>query len=65
LDFADCQKSYGYEEIPWKAEKEDMIERLVDNDNPEVKNKLKTYQEDIIKKVADKVLEILDETKIS
>jgi len=62
LDFADCQKSYGYEEIPWKAEKEDMIERLVDNDNPEVKNRLKSYQEDIIKKVADKVLEILDET---
>lgn len=62
LDFADCQKSYGYEEIPWKAKEEDMIERLVDNDDPEVKNKLKTYQEDIIKKVADNVLEILDET---
>lgn len=62
MDFADCQKSYGYEEIPWKAEKEDMIERLVDNDNPEVKNRLKSYQGDIIKKVADKVLEILDET---
>jgi HrpA-like RNA helicase len=63
LDFADCQKSYGYEEIPWKAKEEDMIERLVDNgDASEVKNKLKSYQEKIIKGVADEVLNILDET---
>lgn len=63
MDFADCQKSYGYEEIPWKAKEEDMIERLVDNgDAPEVKNKLKSYQEKIIKGVADEVLNILDET---
>ena len=63
LDFADCQKSYGYEELPWKAKEEDMIERLVDNsDALEVKNKLKSYQEKIITGVVDKVLNILDET---
>jgi HrpA-like RNA helicase len=63
LDFADCQKSYGYEELPWKAKEEDMIERLVDNsDALEVKNKLKSHQEKIINGVVDKVLNILDET---
>lgn len=62
LDLSDCQKSYGYEEIPWKAEEEDMVEPPADKDDLEVENRSKSYQKDTVKEVADKVLDILDET---
>ena len=65
LNFSDCQKFYGYDEYPWKIReisKEDMSEQVTKKNDPEIENQLKSYQENIIKQVADKVLDILSET---
>lgn len=65
LIFSDCQKSYGYEEKPWKVEEisEEDISEVAENDDTEAERWLKSYQKDMPKKVAKKVLKILETTE--
>ncbi len=66
LDFSDCQKTYGYDEEPWKWS--DLInEEIAFEQNEKInmagEQSLKEYKKDVMQKVANKVLDILKNTK--
>lgn len=63
LDFSDCQKSYGYEEFPWKyseLRQEDFSENIVEQNKEDSARFLRRYKIDIAHKLADKVIELIN-----
>jgi len=65
LDFSDCQKSYGYTEYPWKwseLSEQELTVVQTDELQKEAEQFQKTYEKGISKKVAEKVLELLEKT---
>jgi hypothetical protein len=65
FDFSDCQKSFGYEEFPWKLSemrKEDFEDIVVEKNKDAAKAELKKYERTIASTLANKIVELLNTT---
>lgn len=65
LDFSDCQKTFGYEEFPWKLSelcKEDFDDTVVEKNKDAAKTELKKYERTIANTLANKIVELIDTT---
>jgi len=67
MDFSDCQKTYGYDEYPWKISelKEGEFSESINEKNIDEANSfLKQYTKDIVNNLVNSILEIVSKTKI-
>lgn len=65
LDFSDCQKTFGYEEFPWKhseLRKEDFDDTVVEKNKDAAKTELKKYERTIANALANKIVELINTT---
>jgi hypothetical protein len=65
LDFSDCQKSFGYEESPWKLSelrKEDFEDSVVEKNKDAAKAELKGYERTIANTLANKIVDLIHTT---
>lgn len=65
LDFSDCQKSFGYEEFPWKLSelrKEDFDDAIAERNRETAKTELKKYERSIASTLANKIIELINIT---
>lgn len=65
LDFSDCQKSFGYEEFPWKLselKKEDFDDTVVEKNKTAAKAELKKYERTIASTLANKIVDLINTT---
>ncbi|MFW5871578.1 MAG: DEAD/DEAH box helicase, partial [bacterium] len=65
FDFSDCQKSFGYEEFPWKLSelrKEDLEDAVVEKNKDAAKAELKKYERTIASTLANKIVELINTT---
>ncbi|MCB0537054.1 MAG: ATP-dependent RNA helicase [Bacteroidetes bacterium] len=65
FDFSDCQKSFGYEEFPWKLSelrKEDFEETVVEKNKDAAKAELKKFERTIASTLANKIVELINTT---
>lgn len=62
LDFNDCQKSFGYQEMPWETKEisESDMKARTPNDSLSIEKWLKDYQKNMPEKVAAKILDIIN-----
>jgi len=65
FDFSDCQKSFGYEEAPWKLselKKEEFDDSITEKNKDEAKSFLKKYERDAANNLANKIVELINKT---
>jgi HrpA-like RNA helicase len=65
LDFSDCQKTFGYEEAPWKIselKKEEFEPSLIEKNKDQAKSELKKYEREAANNLANKIVELLNKT---
>lgn len=65
FNFSDCQKSFGYEEFPWKLselKKEEFSDSLTEQYKEDAKSVLKKYERTVADKLSNKIVELLNTT---
>jgi hypothetical protein len=65
LDFTGCQKTFGYDEAPWKLselKKEEFDDSITEKYKNEAESFLKKYESDAANSVANKIVELVNTT---